>query len=162
MKKIVILLMVLFLSVPLFSQNDTTLQNAWPKKSNGISLHASTIMFGFSPVNLSYDRLYHTRKLHYGFTTGLTCTLYDGADYSSLGAHLTFTLINGMNNHHFESKFGLTYNFLILWTRGWEDYALPIIPVVSLGYRYQKPDGKYFFRCGLSTGGIGVGFGKVF
>jgi len=62
--------------------------------------------------------------------------------------------------NHFELKLGgaLIYGYS-------EKYGLEVdipMPVVSVGYRRQAPGSNSFFRCALSSAGIGIGFGYVF
>jgi hypothetical protein len=68
-----------------------------------------------------------------------------------------------MKNHHFETKLGIE---VVPERYAWDPdniyWRAQPIPVVTIGYRYQKPGGKYFFRSALSTAGLGVGFGYTF
>jgi len=41
----------------------------------------------------------------------------------------------------------------------YDDYKF--LPVISMGYRYQPPQSRKFWRISLSTGGIGFGYGWV-
>jgi len=135
----------------------------WPDASHGVSIFASTLLGAFTPVILSYDYLSHGNRGHVGFTTGLTTTFCEGAKYEQLGGHFALTLMTGMSNNHFETKLGIVYNPFILYNKSdYADWAFKYIPVVSLGYRYQKPGGRMFYRIALSTGGIGAGTGFLF
>ena len=71
------------------------------------------------------------------------------------GGHLTYTRLAPKSRGYFETKLG------IVWSNEFEEAWLNtnVLPVVSIGYRHQKPDGKFFFRWAVSTGLIGVGFG---
>jgi hypothetical protein len=118
-------------------------------------------MGAFTPINISYDYLLHKSRIHIGYTTGLTTTLYEGAAYGTLGVHLTMTIMTGIGKNHFETKLGGVVNPIKLWSDGYDDYAFKFVPVISLGYRFQKPENKIFYRVGLSTGGIGLGIGFI-
>lgn len=153
------MLQITFLNIRLNAQ----IQSEWPDRTNGISIFATTIFGIFTPVNLSYDYLVHKEKVHYGITTGLTTTFCEGVDYAQLGVHLTFTFMTGKSKHHFESKLGLVYNPILLYSEDeWHNYAFKFVPVISLGYRFQQPDGRRFYRLAVSTGGIGAGTGFIF
>ncbi len=134
-------------------------ENTWPETTRTASLYFSTLLIA-SPINLSLEKLYHRGAFHLGYTTGLTVTFYETADYASLGAHLTFTAMTGRGPGHLEAKAGFALlPFLLYSVHDWTDYYWLFNPVLTLGYRYEKPDGKSFFRLGLGTGGIGIGFG---
>jgi hypothetical protein len=156
--------LVLIFSLSLFyvkAQVKETNPSQWPAKTNGLSLYATTILGAFTPINISYDHLVHKSKIHIGYTTGLTTTMYEGAAYGTLGVHLTLTLMTGMGKSHFETKLGGVANPVKIWSDGYDDYAFKYIPVVSFGYRFQRPGDKNFYRIGLSTGGIGLGIGFI-
>lgn len=123
-----------------------------PNSSSSFSLYGSSLLFA-SVINCSYEWIKYGQKFHNGFTTGITYTtaLGEGVD---LGAHLTYTLLIGTTSNHFEMKLGGVYNFL-------KSEFFNFVPVISFGYRYQPPDSWGFFRIGLSTAGVGVGFGVI-
>jgi len=65
-----------------------------------------------------------------------------------------FGLFTGAKKAHFETAFGLNY-----YING--DFQ-GVIPAVSIGFRHQKPGGKFIFRTGLGLPEavyIGIGFG---
>ena len=72
-------------------------------------------------------------------------------------------LITGINKEkHFEASLGL----------GWEQVQYPnasrsnyntYIPAVNIGYRFQKPNESFVFRCGVGLPElIYFGFGRAF
>ncbi len=143
------------------AQEKETIPPQWPEKTNGLSVYATTIFGAFTPVNLSYEHLIHKSRIHIGYTTGLTTTLYEGVSYGTLGVHLALTLMTGMGKGHFETKLGGVLNPIKLWSDGYDDYAFKFVPVVSFSYRWQRPGDSTFYRVGLSTGGIGFGIGFI-
>jgi hypothetical protein len=124
---------------------------------NTVSVYVSTLMGTF--VNISYDQNYIRKHGIVGFTTGFT--IFPGAGY---GPHLALNLMAGKKNHHLETKFGGVLLFdRVLWTYPDEyKWVSQPIPVITLGYRYQKPEGGWIFRFAVSTGGIGAGLGYAF
>ncbi len=147
---------ILAISSPVQAQQTET----WPEKTSSASLYVSSLLTGVNPIILSYEKIHHKGFFHLGYTTGLTTIFFEGVDYASFGAHLAFTAFTGKKNHHFETKFGLAYTPILLYSKyTWTDYHWKFNPVVTLGYRYQKPNGKNFFRVGLSTAGFGLGYG---
>jgi hypothetical protein len=139
------------------------LPNAWPAKSFGLSVYGSVLPGLTSILNLSADRMWRLKKWHIGFTAGITVFGPGFVSFNYPGAHLAFTAFSGMKNHHFETKLGIE---VVPERYAWDPdniyWRAQPIPVVTIGYRYQKPGGKYFFRSALSTAGLGVGFGYTF
>jgi hypothetical protein len=123
-----------------------------PSSSSSLSLYGSTLLLA-SVINCSYEWIKYGQKYHNGFTTGMTYSTVLGEGYD-LGAHLTYTLLIGNTSNYFEMKLGFVYNFL-------RSEFFTFVPVISLGYRYQPPENLGFFRIGLSTAGLGVGFGVI-
>lgn len=156
MKKIILINIVLLLFVSVKAQDSIS----WPNHSSSISVHASTLLFA-TPVNCSYSYMAHKGMFHIGVTTGLTFTFYELVSYGSLGAHATLAIFLGKKSHHFETKLGFTYNILPVYSlvtyTDYDDYKF--LPVISMGYRYQPPESRTFWRISLSTGGIGFGYG---
>lgn len=133
--------------------------SAWPAKSSFGSVYVSTLLMA-SPVNLSFEQFYHKGWVHLGYMTGLTTVFVEGVNHAVFGGHLTFSMFTGKRNHHFDTKLGFSYTPIRLYSMsGWYDYAPTWMPVITLGYRFQRPDGRTFFRAGISPGGIGVGWG---
>lgn len=137
---------------PVSFRLDSSETDLRPNSSSSISLYGSSLLFA-SVINCSYEWIKYGQKFHNGFTTGITYTtvLGEGAD---LGAHLTYTLLIGTTSNYFEMKLGGVYNFL-------KSEFFNFVPVISIGFRYQPPDSWGFFRIGLSTAGVGVGFGVI-
>lgn len=154
----------IFLLIIVLSFTNKTVKSQdslWQNKTHGISFSASTLIIA-TPLNFSYNYMIHKEKFHYGLTTGLTVGFYEITRYSSLGAHAVFTMFFGKKEGHFESKFGFSYSPIILYSKTqWTDYAYEFVPIISLGYRYQEPGSDNFWRVFVSTGGFGIGVGKI-
>ncbi|MFY0687053.1 MAG: hypothetical protein JXQ90_07810 [Cyclobacteriaceae bacterium] len=120
--------------------------------SNIYSISAHTSLLVFS-TNLSFDALTYRGKAYHGVTTGLTTLLVPDA-WKQVGGHLTYTRMKPKKRGFFETKLGLAYS------RSFEEVWAPrVLPVASIGYRFQKPNGRFFFRLTLSTGLLGAGAG---
>jgi len=133
-----------------FSTNISAQDAEFVNEKGSSSLSAYTALGLGWHTNFSYSYLSSHEKVRIGFTGGWTLMVLDGV---TSGPHLTFDLVAGRGKHCFDSKIGIAYPF--------DDYVtyFSVIPVISLGYRYRNPNGKTFFRVGLSTAGIGVGYG---
>jgi hypothetical protein len=71
-----------------------------------------------------------------------------------------FSSLIGSGNNYFEIDLGARYTFL---REGSDKATSPYFPVLNIGYRYQRPDGKgLIFRSFLGLSGVGLGIGKAF
>ena len=131
----------------------------WPARSSTVSVYASTLAIA-SPINISYEAFVHKPRIHYGYTAGLTTLFMEMGEYAVAGGHFAFAFYTGARNHHFDVRLGISVQPIHLYSiHGYWDYAAPVWPVATFGYRFEKPDGKFSFRIGLGTGGVGLGLG---
>jgi hypothetical protein len=131
----------------------------WPRKSSGISLSYTT-MGGFNTIPLNVEFLWHGNKFHHGIRTGLLGVFLDVYRGAQAGPMLGYTFMTGKGKNHFELMAGVVY--LPVWLYGEDRFTgddEKLVPLAQVGYRYQKPDGRMFFRAYLGIGGIGVGAG---
>ncbi|MDA3912311.1 MAG: hypothetical protein PF448_13240 [Bacteroidales bacterium] len=87
---------------------------------------------------------------------------YEIVEYASTGVHSAFGIFLGRNQHHPELKIGVSYTpFLVYSMTEYPDFAsdFEIMPILSLGYRYQKPGNDNYWRLFLCSGGFGFGMG---
>lgn len=91
--------------------------------------------------------------------------LCDGQE--SLGGNLGIAMVTGKGNHHFEVYGGAFLGSF----RNKKDASIlgacsslgfQAIPLVDLGYRFQKPESGFFFRAKVGVLGIGIGLGHAF
>ncbi len=83
------------------------------------------------------------------------------------GKLVGLTLLKGSGNHHFEINTGIYFisestvaesNGFFVCTRRKSN----LIPLLGVGYRYQKPEGGAIFCAKLGVLGVGVGVGYAF
>ncbi|GAB4414657.1 MAG: hypothetical protein OHK0039_22670 [Bacteroidia bacterium] len=129
-----------------------------PWDAYSLSVYASTNLFA-SPIVGSFEGYIHRGRAHWGLGTGLTYTFSQWPD-NMLGPHAYASYWSGLRAHHFEAKLGMAMG--IEYEQDGYSGNITWIPVVTLGYRYQRPYSRFFFRTGLGTGGIGVGIGTTF
>lgn len=123
---------------------------------NGIFLELAGVG---GPYSINYER-----QLHNNLAVRV------GVNYLGRGFLIPASVnkIFGVGKHHFEIGLGLTFyhsegtagSFSILYTRGnppqvtqqqLEFYSTNVLYLTSfLGYRFQKPDKRFFYRCGFS------------
>jgi hypothetical protein len=134
------------------SANAQDTSQSQPDSYFGVSAFISLLPL---PLNLSVDVLKFSEKAYNGVTFGLTTFPLQKNSYPDYGGHITYTRLALKRKGYFETKIGLAYN------RNFADYYLDtnFLPVISIGYRFQKVDSNWFFRVALSTGLIGIGFG---
>jgi hypothetical protein len=135
-------LILLVLQVQLvFSQEPLNSKN----KKN--SIYAEAFGQGFC-WSLNYDRILKTESIiQNSFSVGLVNVpkvigFGDGVYY---GIPISYNLLFGKKNHHFELGLGLT-NMLVFpeMNNGLSKYYLCLTPKV--GYRFQKPNGGLFLK----------------
>jgi len=88
---------------------------------------------------------------------------------SAVGGILGFTMLAGKDDHHFEAHVGTYLGSFknkdregILNSPCREKSGSRVIPLIDLGYRYQKPGSGFIFRARVGTYGVGIGFGAAF
>jgi hypothetical protein len=134
----------------------------WPGSSSSVSLNVGTLLMA-TPISVTYDHLWHMKKTHLGLSTGVLTSFYDGANSMVLGFYAAFTFLTGTSSHHFEWRLGGSWHPVYLYPDAGSSFEeIPFMPVIVLGYRYQKPGGNRFYRASVGTGGIGIGIGFVF
>jgi hypothetical protein len=69
------------------------------------------------------------------------------------------TLLTGSNKHHLELVCGA---FMGISNNNARSKDTFILPVVDVGYRYQKPGTSFIFRSKLGFLGLGIGLGYAF
>lgn len=162
MKKSVFLILVIINTGSFIRINGQTEQSApaWPKSSSYVTLYGSSFFLIANPINIAYEHIWHPSWVHPGFSAGLTFVFMEGVSYAVCGGHATFSVFAGTKKHHMDLKIGFSYTPIRLYSEhGYYDFAPTFWPVVTLGYRFEKPDGKRNFRTGIGTGGLGFGAG---
>ncbi len=139
--------------------NQTCLAQDEGQPFSGLKKHAIHFTPGVQALTLSYERkLWHPKKQSLIFKTitarfevgGFdTAFPFDASDRLEPFYGLSVSGITGTGNNHLEVGVGLVHArdadkiFQIV-----HNY-LDLYP--SLGYRFQKPDGKFVFRAGVSN-----------
>ena len=90
-----------------------------------------------------------------GYGANLT-DFFNGPE--GFGGLCAITMITGKKNKHFEFNAG---SFL-----GYEKTKRKnkpfLLPILNIGYRYQKPDGGFIFRANAGIVALGISFGYAF
>jgi len=136
-KKKYILISCLFLSFsPLLAQVNNTVPDKLYKNVIGV-------YFGMIELNINYERniiqrmkFYTNARVGFGYLTDMQV---EGRTFNA-----TIAQMFGMKNSHLELNLGLKY---FIDKSGKDNFFLP---EVYAGYRFDKPDGRFIFRLGLS------------
>jgi hypothetical protein len=133
----------------------------WPKKSTFGSVEF-TRFAGFHTASLNYEVMWHKDKLHHGFSGGLMAVFWDEFGWSRFGPSARYTMLTGKSKNHLELNAGVSYYPVKLYgeDRAADGESSSFAPFGQIGYRYQKPEGKAYFRifAGFPLTGIGAGF----
>jgi hypothetical protein len=95
------------------------------------------------------------------------------ATQTSRGGLVAITMLTGKGKHHFEASGGAFMGYVKhKYTHGatgffgggceQEDDGFRPIPLVDLGYRYQRPEGGFIFRAKVGILGVGISLGTAF
>ena len=156
--KLHIIVVCLFLTVQLHASN------SWPQKSVSTSVSYAKI-YGESRFSFNAEFVWHNNKLHHGIRTGLMGEHFTSFEREFIagkaGPELGYFFMTDKGNHHFEIN--PVALFLPLWHYGDEDFMVgppfEIILLNQLGYRYQKPEGKFFIKFFVGKFNVGMGAG---
>lgn len=134
--------------------------NQWPQKSTNLSLSFTSIG-GFYSAPMTFDFYWHKERFHHGITAGLFTAFYDRFRWATAGPMAGYTFMTGKGNNHFEFMAG----GVILPLEIYGDHEFEegektrLRPLANIGYRYQKPHSKTFFRVYYGITGLGIGTG---
>jgi hypothetical protein len=144
------LLTILLITIGFSANAQSSEENEMPK--NSIYFDMGLIPGYHAFVN--YERnFYEGKKVSwYGrMGAGYGGFLLSSGGFGALGA---VTMITGKKNSHFELSTGFFRG------KGFGDtFTLPIIDV---GFRYQKPEGGFIFKTKVGILGVGFGLGYAF
>jgi len=118
--------------------------------------------FYVSSVSVNFERHFYSsssEKVHLYGRAGIggAAVYWTHAGWGGLGG---LTMILGKGKHHFETSAGafLGYESGTPYEKG----TLFVLPLLDLGYRFQKPGKGFLFRAKAGILGIGVGLGYAF
>lgn len=150
MKPVSIILIVVFSVFTSFSQQDSII---YRPSTVGVTL--GTFGGGINiELNISEKQKKHYRTSYIRVLGGVG-SIGMGLYYYFGGAWGTFY---GSGDHHFEMSYGLSAFY--------DKSELFPLPVANWGYRFYKPNSKFYFRTGIGSPevlyiGIGLGIGNT-
>ncbi|GEM_PF-835078 len=149
---------------------------------NNLYLEASTFLL-INTVSVNIEKKLSSSKsakIHWYGRAGLgyvdVSSFFGSCHFNAWGGLLGVTMLTGKGNNHFEVNGGAflgTFKSDDETNGGFlstglfaspcdEDEGFKAIPIINLGYRYQKPEGGFLFRVTLGTFGLGIGLGHAF
>lgn len=176
MKKIALLIfsIVCFNTIIFSQENSKDLVFKYPNAIYGVGAIGGL----WGTFNLNYERQIKTTNINLFKSVGVRFGGGYWATWGSSGPHFILTpmFLSGTGKHHFESSIGGTLLYDItsydIGVSNAEYFNEPIpsrteymifAPAGTLGYRFQKPDGKFIFRAGAGFPDVVyISFGAAF
>lgn len=165
MRSFVSLIILLILYTSVYAQDSPRDSLNTELKKNAVFITGGTLLF-MGAVNINYERKVHNNQsdnLSLWLKTGYGFYYHYDVGSPLLNFRIGLTMIKGAYDKHFELSLGYM-NFHGKATRWYDSFHLIYgnhALAGSIGYRYQKPDGKFIFRTGLGypeTLYVSVGF----
>ncbi len=141
MRKTIYILILISVSKLTFGQSDLPQKNDDLPKRNSFYLELG----GQGLLNsLWYDRLYRVdKKIKTSLSIGfMVQPRFEGANYFTAGIPIAGNILLGKKSHHLELGIGIT----VLANRN--GYLFSYLNP-KIGYRFQRPNGGFFFRAGI-------------
>lgn len=145
---------ILISIISIIFQNVVVAQNTDKPKHSNTNLYIDMGMHFAGQVSINLEKqIYSGEKITWYGRAGIGGA---GVAFGETGAGVlgAITMLTGKGKNHFEMNGGA-----ILCKNQWTSFVLPII---DLGYRYQKPEGGFIFRAKAGFLGIGIGLGVAF
>lgn len=145
-----VFLMTLFLLFKLEAQT------AEKTELSRINLYADVGLHFAAQASINFEgRISSGKKITWYARAGLGAAGVIFGD-SGPGGLAAITMLTGKGNNHFEINGGAFF--------GKDDYynELFVLPLIDLGYRFQKPEGGFIFRAKAGVLGAGIGLGFAF
>lgn len=112
-------------------------------------------MFGHVSINYEFFYSEHPNKTFKRRGLKFGAGVYQYYDDGSLNVILSYMCFTGDKNNHFELGLGVAYLHFLSRSIKY------VVPAPCIGYRYQKPDGKFIFRTGIGfpeLAYLGIGY----
>jgi hypothetical protein len=161
MKPFLTTILLLLFSNCLFSQNPTETESI---TNNNTSVNYANVNFNLELSALiqsvNFETTIFRTKSNLFQLNGRVGVGYFYLDFlgpiQKIGGIVGLNFLIGKHNSHFEASIG--------WFLGFEKNFTERMhwPVISIGYRYQKPEGGFFFKPHIGTTGPGFGVGYAF
>lgn len=146
-----ILLLIFFLHLMFYSNANVSIRAPF-KYLNNIQLdlagHGALYSLNYERVIFNHSYFKTTIQLGFGMFPS-----FDNPSYFSLYNYTIPILINeiySFNKHHIEAGIGIAFYYTKPIRSRLNEYEWIELIALRLGYRYQKPDGKWLYRISFS------------
>ena len=168
---LILTMIVIFWSDISYSQEITKSEKQEHLNYHSIGISTSTFIAVLMPKNLTYEYL-HTKNDEYspGGYIGITMTSNGFDEFvKHYWIHFGYSDLRTLKpGHYIDSRLGLNINLSLKASEVIDRNTINlqglfiVFPLISASYRYQKPEGRFYYRAGISTGGFLVGIGVNF
>ncbi len=160
----------------LLATNHISAQTDSVREMSETTLHfeAATYVL-LSSLAINFERKFfssETEKIHLYGRAGLEYVDILGLivcqGQRAFGGNVGVTMLTGKGNHHFEAYGGAflgsfrSKNKNESPTSSCRSLGFRALPLIDLGYRFQKPESGFFFRAKVGVLGVGIGLGHAF
>ena len=133
------------------------------RAKNSFHVDGATLLY-VGMYSANYERtIFQTTMLKVNANAGIGGWYWTTISQSYKGNYsfpFSLNILLGSGNNYFETDLGARYTAV---REGSSNNKPPFFPIINLGYRYQRPDGKgLIFRSFIGLTGIGIGVGKAF
>ncbi len=166
---LIITLFNLSLSIAQSNSNDNIQEEDQQVELSKNSIYVDYSLAAFSQLSINYERKLGSIKniTWYGRVgAGYGYIFLAESGYGGLGG---LTMLTGKKNHHFEGNLGVfvghTDNFSELrrsFVASPSQGKTFLMPLIDVGYRYQKPGSGLVFKAKVANIGLGIGVGYAF
>jgi hypothetical protein len=162
-------LFTLFLCIFIYCNTSWAQSNEVPK-NRSVNIHVDFGAGYLGAANINLEKTFTASEsgklellgragMAYIFLPGVLCDNENGV-FATTG----LTLLIGKGKHHFEISGGSHFK---IWEDSNDEGGIfscdgdlnTIVPLVEIGYRYQKPEGGFLFRAHIGTSGVAIGLG---
>lgn len=158
MKRFLSILFSLFV-IQTFAQDTLIIDHRFVQKSN--------IQFEILGIGAVYSVSYERRFLNsdkFKTVGSIGLSFWGNDSWKGITMPISVTELFSFNRHHIEVGMSISPNFVSRTdnTKEWDQYTM-----VRVGYRYQRPSGRFVFRAGYTPiiypefghwGGIAIGY----
>lgn len=157
-KLLIICTLLISYNVDIYSQD--TIPHK--KFKNSIHLDCATALY-IGMFGINYERTFlYSNHFKLILNTGFGGWYFTPipSEYCGFSIPININNLIGSGNNYFEADLGVRYTFL---TGRSDKDKFQYFPIINLGYRYQRQDGKgLIFRSFIGYSGLGIGVGKAF
>lgn len=154
-----------FISAQTDGVSQMSLYNVHVEGATWLAVNSASVNFEGKFHSSESEKFHVYGRAGFGYADINSLVYWDG--HNALGGILALTILTGAGDHHFEMVGGAFLgNFKSKNGSGIfapdEDLGFKALPLIDVGYRFQKPESGFLFRAKVGTLGLGIGLGYGF